>query len=182
MIRITAEASPELQKNLAKVNPTNLVKFLRTSVRKNARPTVNATQAATPVKSGLLRQSIGATIKINRSRGEVFAIVGPRDNTVMGTDENNLTVFTSSTLKSLTRNDNAKLHGLHKRGIRTVSQRTPFKYVYGIEYGQRRSGKIARHAGGAKMLTRGFDAGSQPYIDGLATDLQTFLAHEPAPT
>lgn len=32
------------------------------------------------------------------------------------------------------------------------------KYAYGIEYGQHRGGRLARRAGGAMMLHRGFDS------------------------
>ena len=175
MIRITAEASPELQQRLANVTPDRLVKFLRGSVKRESQPAVRVAQIAAPVRSGLLRQSLGATVKVNRRMGEVFAIVGPRDNTVGIDLDGNLTVYTSTSLKSLMRNDAKKLRALHKKGITTVNQRTPFKYVYGIEWGVRRNGRLARHAGGAKMLERAYQQGSQPFIDGLARDLDTFL-------
>ena len=60
-------------------------------------------------------------------------------------------------------------------GLSTASQRTAFKYIWGIETGFKRSGSLARRSGGAKMLERGLAWETDTFIDGIAQDVKQYI-------
>lgn len=48
--------------------------------------------------------------------------------------------------------------GVRKLGGTRILVGSNLKYAFGIEYGRHRGGRLARRAGGARMLSKGFDS------------------------
>jgi hypothetical protein len=148
-------------------NPKELVKFLKKTVRDRAAPTLTAVYEKTPFRSGQLQQSIGLTMKTDSSNGEVYATIGVKDNVTLFVGGRKML---SSSLKAVNAAKKAA-----RLGISLVTQRTAFKYVFGIETGHTRKGRIARKAGGAFMFRDALNQSRQPYIDGVSKDLFDFI-------
>ncbi len=174
MITLRHSVDPKLMELLARTEPLDLINFLRKDVKENSKATLEAVRNLTPKRSGLLKQSLGITMKKKASSGEIFAIVSPRDNQVMDFGEGDRVLFTSATLKSIMKHK--RFAKMAAQGVKTVSQKTPFLYVYGIEHGFRRNGRLARLAGGAQMFTRGFNSGKQGFIDNMGKDLWEWIS------
>ncbi len=148
-------------------NPKELVKFLQKTVRERSVPTLRAVYEKTPFRSGQLQQSIGLTMGTSARNGEVFATIGVRDNvTIMVGGQKML----ASSLKAANAAKKAA-----RRGLSIATQRTAFKYVYGIETGRTRKGRLARAAGGAHMFRDAIERSKQAYIDGVSQDLFNFI-------
>jgi hypothetical protein len=148
-------------------NPKELVKFLKKTVRDRAAPTLRAVYEKTPFKSGQLQQSIGLTMKTDSSNGEVYATIGVRDNMTLFVGGRKIL---ASSLKPMNAAKKAA-----RRGISTVTQRTAFKYVFGIETGFTRRGRLARASGGAHMFRDAVEQSKQGFIDGTKKDLFEFI-------
>jgi hypothetical protein len=154
-------------------DPQQLIKVLRKSVNKRAKPVLAEIRGRTPVRTGQLQQSLGITMKSDAGNGEIYALIGVRDNVTIN-------VGGKKMLATSLRPQRAAKIAAH-RGLDTATNRTAFKYVFGIETGRKRGGGLARRVGGAHMLQGGLDATRQGYIDGVGADILGFIRKNTAP-
>lgn len=160
--------SPELRALLDRgTDKSGQVRLLKRSVPAHARPTLAAVLARAPVLKGQLQASLGITTKTNPQNGEVYSIVGIRDNVVVWSGGTK-TLFSSLKIKR-----SARMAA--NRGAGAISRRTAFKYIRGLETGVRANGKIARRAGGTKMIERGASDTADGFIDGVSADMFDYL-------
>lgn len=164
MIATRLIVDPSIQEAFNRGNPAELRKMLRKSVSKRARPVLAKAMEYVPRRSGLLQSSLGITMREDAGRGEIMAGVGVKDNITFMQDGRKKLVTSTRNAKRA-----AKLAA--RRGLANATMRTAFQYVWGIETGTRRNGRIARKAGGAHMLERGMTAETQPFIDGISDDV-----------
>jgi hypothetical protein len=148
-------------------DPQQLIKVLRKSVNKRAKPVLAEVRGRTPVRTGQLQQSLGITMKTDAGNGEIYALIGVRDNVTINVDGKKM-------LATSLRPQRAAKIAAH-RGLDTATNRTAFKYVFGIETGRKRGGGLARAAGGARMLSGGLNANVRPYVDGVGADILAFI-------
>lgn len=168
MIDTRIQIDPQIVATFHKCgNPKELVKFLKKTVRDRAAPTLTAVYEKTPFRSGQLQQSIGLTMKTDSSNGEVYATIGVKDNVTLFVGGRKML---ASSLKAA---NSAKKAA--RRGISLVTQRTAFKYVFGIETGFTRKGRLARASGGAHMFRDAIEQSKQAFIDGTSKDLFEFI-------
>lgn len=179
MISSRVYVDPSLMAALKRADPKDLITFLKRDVKENSKATLERVRSLTPVASGLLKASLGITMKKKASAGEIFAIVSPKDNTVMEFAEGDRVLFTSASLKSIMKH--SRFAKAAASGITKISQKTPFLYVFGIETGRKRGGRLGRRAGPARMFAMGLEREKQGFIDNIGKDLWEFIAANKTP-
>jgi len=195
MIELRSIVDPKIAEVLARGQGKDFVNLLRRSVRARAKPALAAAKAATPVKTGRLQASLGIMGLTTPSEGTVSAVIMPRDefsfNSVapqrtakplQGPDITSKERATyARALRSARKHlvisaktKQARIDQAMVRG-RTIDSSAPYLYAFGIETGKRADGTIARKAGGAKMLERGTNDGSAPFIRDVPQDAFDFI-------
>jgi hypothetical protein len=177
MIKTTLKVDPSVHAALHRAGDGESIrKMLRKNIAKRARPVLAAVLARTPYRSGLLQASLGITMREGMRGGEIMAGVGVKDNiTFMAAGRKMLVTSQRKVAKA------AKAAA--RRGLGAATQRTAFQYIWGIETGYKRSGRLARRSGGAKMLERGLSTEATAYMDGIGQDvLQHITKNTPTPT
>jgi hypothetical protein len=171
---IRVEVGKDLSDLLARSSDkAGIVKRLKRTVPKNAAPTLNAVKQNTPFHKGQLIASLGLTNKTNAKSGEVYTIVGVKDN-ISVTMGGQKTLFTSQKLKRAVKTAASK-------GIGQVSSATAFKYIRRIESGFTAKGKLGRRAGGAHMLERGAQSTGPRFTDQVGNDMLAYILQASEP-
>jgi hypothetical protein len=164
----TFHADPQLKRSLERANPRQLRSLLRRSTRKAARPVLEAAKQATPVKTGRLRASLGMVALQDSATGEIGVSIEPRASFSFRDTAGNRTVVTrrrrlsNSQIRSVSRGAN-------------VDRTSPWMYAYGIETGLKPKGKMARWAGGARMLGNALRSQSQSFFRTVGDDAFRFI-------
>ena len=177
MIKTTLKVDKSVTDALHRTgDPEQLRKMLKRNVGKRARPVLARVMEYTPHRSGLLQASLGITMREGMRGGEIMAGVGVKDNITFMAGGRKILVTSQRKVRKAAQ-------AAARRGLGAASQRTAFKYVWGIETGFKRSGRLARRSGGAKMLERGLSSEADAYIDGLGQDvMQHITQNTPTPT
>jgi hypothetical protein len=169
MIKTTLKVDPSVHAALHRAGDGETIrKMLRKNIAKRARPVLAAVLARTPYRSGLLQSSLGITMREGMRGGEIMAGISVKDNITFMSAGRKMLVTSQRKIGKAAR-------AAARRGLSSASQRTAFQYVWGIETGHKRDGSLARRSGGAKMLGGGLDEQTQPYIDGMGTDVMQFI-------
>jgi hypothetical protein len=164
MIKTTLTVDKTITDALHRGDPDQLRKMLRRSINRRAKPVLASVLSLTPFQSGKLQASLGITMREGMRGAEIMAGIGVKDN-ITFFDGGRKTLVTSQR-KAV---NAAKFAA--RRGLSNATQRTAFQYIWGIETGRTRKGRLARRAGGAKMLERGLDREAQSYLDGMGDDV-----------
>jgi hypothetical protein len=167
---------PSIAAALERVKPESLLKAMRGWVRVQAQPTVYAIKQATPVDTGDLAESFGAQIRYNAHNGEVFATIGPRTDFITTDAAGMKTLRTTESVRALARHGGRDVIKAARRGVTVITENGPAKYEYLIETGVDHKGRIARKAGGARMVEAGFAATEESFIRVIGEDAFTFIS------
>jgi hypothetical protein len=68
-----------------------------------------------------------------------------------------------------------------RRGLSMASQRTAFQYVWGIETGRKRNGRLARRSGGAHMLREALSQRQDQFIAAMGDDIMAHITTATTP-
>lgn len=133
-VEARVEGVEDLQKALMDLKRSVRRKILTRAIRRAHKDVVTKARQLVPVKSSLLKKSIGAKVKVYAAKGAVVAVIGPRK----GFRKEVAKVKTKKGMKHLIVTDkvNAKLAGKGQEAKRVIQD--PVKYAHLVELGTAR--------------------------------------------
>lgn len=169
MIRVELKADASITRALRNAERGPLRRMLSKSTKTNAKPMLAAVKAATPVKSGKLRASWATHSFFDGRSGSVGVTIEPRSSFTFKDAGGNKRLVTRR----------GKAHksvlAAAAKGM-SVDGATAWKYAYGIETGHSPKGRMARRAGGAKMLERSVRPGAGAFTAAIFNDTRKHIA------
>ena len=138
---IRLEGGEKLRRQLDALGGSKVRTVARRVVTEQVAPVLIAARQLVPVGSGRLKASLGRLMQTSRSRHSVTGRIGTRrDFSFRSTDKRKLVVGRGK------QRDKALARGYEQ------DKGSPNWYAGGIEWGTKKSGRVARKAGGAMFL------------------------------
>lgn len=169
MIQVNIKADGSIIRALRQAEAGPLRRMLSKSTKQNAKPTLAAVKAGTPVKTGKLRASWGASAFYDRRSGSVGVTIEPRSSFSFKDESGGKRLVTNRGRA------HKSVVAAQAKG-RAVDRGSPWKYAFGIETGSSPKGRLARVAGGAKMLERSIRPNADQFTSAIMGDTRKHIA------
>jgi len=157
---VTIEGGEKLSKQLTKLRTGQVRKVMRTVTKEQMAPLVPQVKSLVPSVSGRLRMSIGQLAKAGK-RSSKF-LIGTTGEFAYTNKRNKQKIFQGKGKKKQAYLD---------KGYQ-LDKTSPNLYAGGIEFGTKKSGRIARRAGPAHFLTQPLDSAKPKILNNIASSFQ----------